>query len=99
MNGSPGRVSTYEREEKFEKGFTWFAVLAVFLACLGLFALASFLTFQRKKEIGIRKTFGADVGMIVWLLSKEFLRLVVIGNVLAMVVSWFFIQQWLENFA
>lgn len=92
-------VSTYEREEKFEKGFTWFAVLAVFLACLGLFALASFLTFQRKKEIGIRKTFGADVGMIVWLLSKEFLRLVVIGNVLAMVISWFFIEEWLENFA
>jgi putative ABC transport system permease protein len=92
-------VSTYEREEKFEKGFTWFAVLAVFLACLGLFALASFLTFQRKKEIGIRKTFGADVGMIVWLLSKEFLRLVVIGNLLAMVASWFFIEKWLENFA
>ncbi len=92
-------VSTYEREENFEKGFTWFAVLAVFLACLGLFALASFLTFQRKKEIGIRKTFGADVGMIVWLLSKEFLRLVVIGNVLAMVISWFFIEEWLENFA
>lgn len=92
-------ISTYEREEKFGKGFTWFAVLAVFLACLGLFALASYLTFQRKKEIGIRKTFGADVNKIVWLLSKDFLKLVIIGNVMAMVASWFLIEKWLESFA
>lgn len=92
-------LSTYEKEEKFGEGFIWFAFLAIFLACLGLFALASFLTFQRRKEIGIRKTFGADVGMIVWLLGKDFLRLVIIGNLLAMIASWLFMEKWLENFA
>lgn len=92
-------VSTYEKEEKFGKGFTWFALLAIFLACLGLFALSSILTVQRKKEIGIRKTFGADAGMIVWHLGKDFLKLVVAGNMLAMIASWFFLENWLGNFA
>ncbi|MBE0639220.1 MAG: ABC transporter permease [Bacteroidales bacterium] len=92
-------LSTYEKEEKFGKGFTWFAIVAIFLACLGLYALASYLTLQRKKEIGIRKTFGADVGMIVLLLGKDFLKLVVIGDILAMVVSWLFMEKWMENFA
>jgi putative ABC transport system permease protein len=92
-------VSTYEKEEKFGKGFTWFALLAIFLACLGLFALSSILTVQRKKEIGIRKTFGADAGIIVWHLGKDFLKLVLAGNILAVFASWFFLESWLGNFA
>lgn len=92
-------LKNYDQEKRFGRGFVWFSSLAVFLACLGLFALASYLTNQRRKEIGIRKTFGASAWLIVWLLAKDFLRLVIIGNVLAMVLAWIFLEKWLENFA
>lgn len=92
-------ISTYHKEQQFGKSFTWFAALAILLACLGLFALSSFITVQRKKEIGIRKTFGANAGAIVWVMGRDFLKLVVFGNLPAMMVSWFFLEKWSENFA
>jgi len=90
---------SYGREEKFGKIFTYFAFLAILLAGLGLFGLASFLTEQRRKEIGIRKTFGAGTGKIIWWLGKDFTKMVLIGNLLAWPLSWFLLQRWLDGFA
>ncbi|MBU1066006.1 FtsX-like permease family protein, partial [bacterium] len=76
-----------------------FSVLAIFVACLGLFGLASFTTEQRTKEIGIRKVMGASVRSILFLLSKEFLKWVVISNIIAWPMAWFLMNRWLQNFA
>jgi putative ABC transport system permease protein len=78
---------------------TYFAVLTVFVACLGLFGLASFTTEQRTKEIGIRKVLGASVSNIILLLSKDFLKLVVIANIIAWPIAFYFVNSWLQNFA
>jgi putative ABC transport system permease protein len=69
------------------------------IACLGLFGLAAFVTEQRTKEIGIRKVLGASVRGLVSLLSKDFLKLVAIAIVLAVPATWYFMQQWLQDFA
>jgi putative ABC transport system permease protein len=79
--------------------FTVFSGLAIFIACLGLFALAAFLTEQRTKEIGIRKAMGADVAGLVFALSKEFIVLVLISFALATAPAWYVMQQWLNGFA
>jgi predicted permease len=76
-----------------------FAFLTIFVSCLGLFGLAAFATAQRTKEIGIRKVLGASVSGIVGLLSKDFLKLVVISFVIAAPVAWYFMQKWLSDFA
>lgn len=89
----------YRSEERFEKLFFNFAILAIFISCLGLLGLASHSTMQRTKEIGVRKVMGASVGSIVGLLSKDFLKLVVIAFVVASPVAWFGMDRWLENFA
>ncbi len=78
---------------------TGFAVLAVFIACLGLFGLTAFTAEQRTKEIGVRKVLGASVGSIVALLSKDFLKLVLIAIVIASPVGWWALREWLQNFA
>ncbi|MFH1194902.1 MAG: ABC transporter permease [bacterium] len=75
------------------------AVLAIFVACLGLFGLSTFLAQQKTKEIGIRKTLGASVSAILFLLSKEFLKWLVIANLIAAPIAYFLIQKWLEDFA
>lgn len=90
---------SYGSVEQFGDMFTAFAALAILIACLGLFGLASYLTEQRRKEIGIRKTFGADVGRIVWMLGIDFTKMVVLGNVIAWPLAWLMMQRWLENFA
>lgn len=89
----------YKGEEKFGKLFLNFAVLAIFISCLGLLGLASYSTMQRTKEIGIRKVLGASVSGIVNLLSKDFLKLVLISFFIAAPIAWYFMDRWLRDFA
>jgi len=89
----------YEAEQKQSQLFTLFSGLAIFIACLGLFGLATFNTLQRVKEIGIRKVLGASVPTILTLLSKEIVILIIISNVLAWPIAWFLMNQWLDSFA
>jgi len=89
----------YRSEERFGKLFLNFAVLAIFISCLGLLGLASYSTLQRTKEIGIRKAMGATVTNIVNLLSKDFLKLVLVSFFIAAPVAWYFMHKWLHNFA
>ena len=79
--------------------FSFFALLTIFVACMGLFGLATFVTKQRNKEIGIRKVLGAEVASIVSLLSKDFLKLVALSAVIAFPLAWWVMEQWLEGFA
>ncbi len=89
----------YRQEQRQAQVFAIFAGLAIFVACLGLFGLASFTTERRTKEIGIRKVMGASVSDIVLLLTREFTVLVVIANVIAWPVAWYFMSDWLTRFA
>ena len=89
----------YRSEERFEKLFFNFAILAIFISCLGLMGLTSYSTMQRTKEIGVRKVMGASIASIVMLLFRDFLKLVVIAFVIASPVAWYFMGQWLERFA
>jgi putative ABC transport system permease protein len=89
----------YRAEERFGKLFLNFAILAIFISCLGLLGLASYSTIQRTKEIGIRKVLGASVSNIVNLLSKDFLKLVAISSLIAFPVAWFAMNKWLQDFA
>ncbi len=89
----------YEAEEDFGNLFLSFALLAIFISCLGLLGLAAYSTIQRKKEIGIRKIIGASVGSIVNLLSKDFLKLVGISFIISVPIAWYAMQSWLEDFA
>lgn len=91
--------SMYAAEERLGKIFTAFASLAIIIACLGLFALTSFTAEQRTKEIGIRKVMGASVQGIVFLLSKEFAKLIVIAFVIAAPIAWYSIDWWLNSYA
>ncbi len=89
----------YDSEQKQETIFTTFASIAIFIACLGLFGLSAFTISQRVKEIGVRKVLGANTGSIVTLLSKDFLKLVLIAAVIAFPVAWYVMHNWLEGFA
>jgi putative ABC transport system permease protein len=89
----------YRAEDRLGTLMTYFSALAIFIACLGLYGLASFVAEQRTKEIGIRKTLGATIPGIVRLLSKEFLLLVVIAFLVAVPLAWYGAHRWLENFA
>ncbi len=89
----------YEAETKMSKVFTAFSILAIFIACLGLFALASFTAEQRTKEVGIRKVMGASVIGIVGLISKEFVLLVLAANLIAWPLANFTMNYWLDTFA
>ena len=89
----------YEKDRRLGMIFGYFAALAIFIACLGLFGLASFITEQRTKEIGVRKVLGASVGGIVVLLSKEFTKLVGIAFIVAAPLAYFAMDRWLSAFA
>jgi putative ABC transport system permease protein len=89
----------YRNDQRFARLFTIAAAMTIFIACLGLFGLVAFTAQQRTKEIGMRKVLGATVPNIVGLLSKDFLKLVLIGFILAVPATWFIMNQWLENFA
>jgi hypothetical protein len=77
----------------------YFAGLAILISCLGLFGLATFTAQKRRKEIGIRKVVGASVNSIVMMLSKDFLRLVLISLIIAFPLAWWLMHQWLQGFA
>jgi putative ABC transport system permease protein len=89
----------YMNERQTRKLFSVFSFLAIFIACLGLFGLASFIADQKTKEIGIRKVLGASVAKIVKNLNKSFLKWVLIANLVAWPIAWFAMNRWLENFA
>ncbi len=89
----------YKTEERTGKLFSFFTFLAIFVSCLGLFALASFMTEQRTKDIGVRKVFGASVLSITFLLSKEYSKWVLLANIFAWPVAYYAMNQWLQNFA
>ena len=88
----------YENEEKFTGLFTVFAILAIIIGCLGLFGLSSYTASQRIKEIGIRKVLGASVKDITAMLSKDFLKLVIIAIVIAIPLVWWTMNMWLHDF-
>ena len=89
----------YKAEKKWSSIMGWAGGISVFLACLGLFGLAALAAINRTKEIGIRKILGASLPGIVTLLSKDFLKLVVIALVIATPVAWYFMNKWLQDFA
>ena len=92
-------TALYVSDMKTGQTVALFSVLSIFIACLGLFGLASYAAEQRTKEIGIRKVLGASIQQIVGLLSSEFLKWVLIANIIAWPVAWFAMNRWLENFA
>ena len=89
----------YQAEQREQTIFTIFACIAIFIACLGLFGLSAFAIAQRVKEIGVRKVLGANVSSIVALLSKDFLKLVLISSIIAFPVAWYAMSKWLQDFA
>ena len=89
----------YKTEQRTGQLFISFAILAIFIACLGLFGLASFAAEQRTREIGIRKVLGASAGNIVGMLSKDFFRLVIISALFAFPFAWWAMKTWLQDFA
>ncbi|MBN2091047.1 ABC transporter permease [candidate division KSB1 bacterium] len=89
----------YKNEQRLMHLFTIFAGLAIFISCLGLLGLITFMSEMRRKEIGIRKVLGASVSGIVTMLSQEYLKWVAIANVFAWPLAWLAMNQWLQNFA
>jgi putative ABC transport system permease protein len=89
----------YQQDLRFGEIFSAFALLTIFIACLGLFGLATYATEQRIKEIGIRKVLGASVANIVQLLSSSFIKLVLVAFIIATPLAWWSMQRWLEGFA
>ncbi|HJP63846.1 MAG TPA: FtsX-like permease family protein, partial [Mucilaginibacter sp.] len=89
----------YKNDALFGKAFGIFGGFAIFIACLGLLGLSLFATLQRTKEIGVRKVLGASVANIVLLLSRDFIKLVVIAIVIAIPVAWIILHNWLQDFA
>ena len=89
----------YEAESRQASLINYFTIIAIIISCLGLFGLATFTAEQRTKEIGIRKVLGASVQGLVALLSKDFLRLVLIAVIIASPLAWYVMNKWLQNFA
>jgi putative ABC transport system permease protein len=88
----------YKQENQLANIYTWFAAVAILLSCLGLYGLASFMAVQRIKEVGIRKVLGASVSGIVYLFSKEFVILVMIGFTIAAPITWYLMNKWLQDY-
>jgi ABC-type antimicrobial peptide transport system permease subunit len=90
--------SFYKQESQLSDLYKIFAVIAIFLSCLGLYGLVSFMAVQRVKEVGIRKVLGASVSSVVYLFSREFIILVAMGFVIASPIAWYFMNKWLEDY-
>jgi ABC-type antimicrobial peptide transport system permease subunit len=91
--------SFYKQENQLSQLYKIFAAIAIFLSCLGLYGLASFMAVQRIKEVGIRKVLGATSGSIVYLFSKEFIMLITLAFLIATPIAWYFMNQWLQDYA
>ncbi|TAL43304.1 MAG: ABC transporter permease, partial [Chitinophagaceae bacterium] len=89
--------SFYKQENQLAQLYKIFAAIAIFLSCLGLYGLVSFMAVQRVKEVGIRKVLGASVASVIYLFSKEFIILVTIGFVIASPIAWYFMDKWLQD--
>jgi putative ABC transport system permease protein len=92
-------ATQYQAEERFAKTFLYFSIISLLIACLGLYGLISYATFQKTKEIGIRKVLGASINGIAIMLSKDFLKLVILAFLVAMPAVWFIMNNWLQDFA
>lgn len=92
-------ASFYKQEIQLSQLYKIFAAIAIFLSCLGLYGLASFMAVQRIKEVGIRKVLGANAANIVYLFSKEFVILISIAFLIATPIAWYFMNQWLQDYA
>jgi len=93
------RMDHYSKELTEKNIITYTAILAIIIACLGLFGLATFMTEQRSKEIGIRKVLGASVSGIVFLVSKDFIKLVLLSAIIAIPAGLYVVRQWLDHFS
>jgi len=91
-------ASFYKQENQLAQLYKIFAAIAIFLSCLGLYGLASFMAVQRIKEVGIRKVLGATAGNIVYLFSKEFIVLISIAFLIATPLAWYFMNKWLQDY-
>ncbi|QHT67034.1 FtsX-like permease family protein [Rhodocytophaga rosea] len=89
----------YQDDQKFGKVLGLFSILTIIVSSLGLFGLSYYTTLQRTKEIGIRKVLGASVGQLLFLLSKDFVLLLLLANMIALPLAWFGIHAWLQNYA
>jgi ABC-type antimicrobial peptide transport system permease subunit len=89
----------YKQEDQLSQLYKIFAAIAIFLSCLGLYGLASFMAAQRIKEVGIRKVLGATSAKIVYLFSKEFIILIAIAFAIATPIAWYYMHQWLQDYA
>jgi len=89
----------YQSEDQLSQLYKIFAGIAIFISCLGLYGLVSFMAVQRTKEVGIRKTLGASVGHIVYLFSKEFTILILIAFAVSAPVGWYFMHKWLQGYS
>lgn len=89
----------YRGEQQMSRIFKLFAILAIFISCLGLYGLSAFMAEQRTKEIGVRKVLGASIFNIVYLLSTNFTKLILVAIIIAIPVSWLAINSWLNSFA
>jgi predicted permease len=92
-------ANLYQGEQQMGKIFNLFAILAIFISCLGLYGLSAFTAEQRTREIGVRKVLGASIGSIVYLLSGKFTRLILIAMIVAIPIAWYAIDSWLQSFA
>ena len=91
--------SFYKQENQLSQLYKIFAAIAIFLSCLGLYGLASFMAVQRIKEVGIRKVLGASTGNIVYLFSKDFILLIAIAFAIASPIAWYYMNHWLQDYA
>lgn len=89
----------YQTEQTMLKLIEIFSFIALFIGCMGLYGMASFMSLQKTKEIGIRKVLGGSISHILWIFGKEFSKLVLIAFLLAAPLGWYMMSQWLENFA
>jgi putative ABC transport system permease protein len=92
-------ANLYKSEQRIGSLFNIFAILAIFISCLGLYGLSAFIAEQRTKEIGVRKVLGASVFNIVYLLSSNFTRVILIAILIAIPISWYAVHLWLQGFA
>ena len=88
----------YKQEDQLSQFYKIFAGIAIFISCLGLYGLVSFMAVQRTKEVGIRKVLGASVRNIIFLLSREFTLLIILAFIISAPIAWYIMHEWLKNY-